>query len=131
TEGVTFELPGGAPVEVEADDARLRQAVLNLLVNAADAARDKRARASAVVVRHRRDGERAIVEVVDRGPGIRADLVPRLFEPFFSTKSNGTGLGLAIARNIARAHGGDVALENGDGVRALLWLPARAPEVAS
>lgn len=132
TEGVTFELPDvGACVEVDGDEAKLRQALLNLLINASDAARDERAQSAGVTVRWRRIAERVDIEVVDRGAGIRADVLPRLFEPFFSTKAHGHGLGLAIARNIARAHGGDITLESADGVRAVLSIPIAAPETRS
>jgi signal transduction histidine kinase len=123
TEGVAVAVPDLAPVEVDADEAKLRQAVLNLVINAADAARDPRARAAEVAIGWRADGDRAVLEVVDHGPGLDPAHAARLFEPFFTTKAHGHGLGLAIARNIARAHGGDIALVSDAGVRATLWLP--------
>ena len=48
------------------------------------------------------------LSVADNGPGVSANAMPRIFDPFFSTKENGTGLGLAITHTIARAHGGSV-----------------------
>jgi signal transduction histidine kinase len=81
------------------------------------------------------DGRTLRIEVRDRGPGIPADQLETVFEPFFrletsrSRASGGVGLGLSIARNIARWHGGDVTLRNapdGGGLIALLTLPRNA-----
>jgi signal transduction histidine kinase len=73
----------------------------------------------------------AVVEVRDEGPGIPAEDLERVFEPFFrgepsrNRDTGGIGLGLASARAVARAHGGDVTLENreGDGLLARVTLP--------
>ena len=64
--------------------------------------------------------------VSDRGPGIKAEIVDKLFTPFFSTKLDGTGLGLAVAQHVALQHGGTLRAENqpGGGARFVLWLPA-------
>ncbi|MGA7985030.1 MAG: sensor histidine kinase, partial [Burkholderiales bacterium] len=81
------------------------------------------------------DGQTLRIEVRDRGPGIPADQLETVFEPFFrlegsrSRASGGVGLGLSIARNIARWHGGDVTLRNapdGTGLIAALTLPRNA-----
>jgi signal transduction histidine kinase len=74
----------------------------------------------------------AVVTVEDDGPGLPPDELERIFEPFYrvedsrNRETGGTGLGLPIARNILRAHGGDVVLGNraGGGARALVTLPA-------
>jgi signal transduction histidine kinase len=74
----------------------------------------------------------ATIIVEDNGPGVPPDLLERIFEPFFrvedsrNRETGGTGLGLPIARNILRAHGGDVVLGNraGGGARAVATLPA-------
>ena len=63
----------------------------------------------------------AVLAVIDNGPGVSASMKPRLFEPFQTEKANGVGIGLALARKIARAHGGDVTLE--DGSRFVVRLP--------
>ena len=76
------------------------------------------------------------LHVLDDGPGIPQAQLEQVFEPFFrieasrSRATGGTGLGLGIARNIARAHGGDVVLRNRPqgGLEAVLTLPRRAPE---
>ena len=77
-------------------------------------------------------GDLATVTIEDDGPGLPPDQVERVFEPFYrvedsrNRETGGTGLGLPIARNILRAHGGDVVLGNyaGGGARALVTLPA-------
>ncbi len=78
----------------------------------------------------RRDGRAAIVRVTDDGPGLAADEIERVFEPFYraersrSRETGGIGLGLSVARSVARAHGGDVTLENGErGLIATVSLP--------
>jgi signal transduction histidine kinase len=77
-----------------------------------------------VRLRWRRDGERAVIEVEDDGPGPPPS--DNLFVPFFTTKPGGSGIGLALVRQIAEAHEGGVSLlTRGDagGALARLWLP--------
>jgi two-component system, NtrC family, sensor kinase len=119
---------------VRGDEARIRQILNNLLMNAVEAARDERAAGREVRVRWRSEGGRVAVDVLDRGPGIAEAALPHLFEPFFSTKARGHGLGLAIARTLARAHDGDVTVAprgDGPGTRAALLLPRRRGEEAA
>ena len=73
--------------------------------------RCSRAAARSASRRGRRDG-RIEVAVEDDGPGVSAEILPRLFDPYFSAKSGGTGLGLAIAKKIVEEHGGEIAAEN-------------------
>jgi len=75
--------------------------------------------------------ERIVIRVLDEGPGIPQEEIEKAFEPFFrgeasrSRETGGTGLGLGIARNIARAHGGELSLRNRPegGLEATLTLP--------
>jgi len=100
-----LQIEEGLPT-VPHDASRVRQALLNLLRNALEAAgKGGTVRISA---RAHDDGVRIAVE--DSGPGIPDDVRPRVFEPFFTTKASGTGLGLTLTREIARAHGGDLSL---------------------
>jgi signal transduction histidine kinase len=75
--------------------------------------------------------DRVRIAIVDRGPGIPADVLPRLFDPYFSTRREGTGLGLAIARNVVDGLEGSITLssEAGAGTRVLIDLP-RVPDAA-
>ncbi len=117
---------GAGTTEVAFDRDRLRRVVINLVDNARDAvlARvDEGAREIRVATRIA-DG-RAWIEVADNGPGIPADLLAKIHEPLFSTKTFGVGLGLPIVRQAMEEHGGvfEIAGDAGRGTRAVLWLP--------
>jgi signal transduction histidine kinase len=121
----------GEPVVVEGDSGRLKQVLMNLLLNAMEALETlpaDRPRSLTVRVEPLAGGVRVVV--VDSGPGLVASEVERLFQPSVSSKERGTGLGLPISRAIARAHGGDVSLESATGTtRAVLTLPLAVPPV--
>ena len=107
---LAFSITAGAPrAVVEADPHLLRQVLANLVSNASDAA------SSRVDVNTRlisRDGMSYWqLEVADDGPGIDASALPRIFEPFFSTKSGHHGLGLSAVHGIVRRFGGDVEVD--------------------
>jgi signal transduction histidine kinase len=127
-----LEVEPGLP-DVVADAELLRQAFLNLCVNAIHAMQE--GGGGRLAVRARRLGDGVAVEFQDSGPGMDPETAARVFEPFFTTKANGTGLGLAIVRQAAEAHGGAVEVENVPGGGALfrVRLPAvgaGAPAVA-
>ncbi|GAB6166851.1 hypothetical protein JCM19992_28510 [Thermostilla marina] len=109
---------------VFADVELLRQAVFNLVHNASRFAPPE-SRIDVKVSRTPTGGVR--VEVADRGPGIPPDDVPKLFTPYFTTRSDGTGLGLAIVRRIAVAHGGSVTYTPRDGGGAVFALELPSP----
>jgi len=115
------DLESGLPL-VQADRRLLERAVVNLVENALQAVGE----GGTIWVRLRRGEKRVEVQVDDSGPGIDPEIQGRMFEPFFSTKTNGSGLGLALVKKIAQDHGGDVSLESrpGQWTRATLWLPA-------
>jgi PAS domain S-box-containing protein len=104
-----------APVPpVEANESRLGQVFLNLIVNAAQALPDGYADQHQIRVRTRLDPTgRVIAEIQDTGPGIPPEIMPRLFTPFFTTKPRGlgTGLGLSICKRIVTSFGGDISVE--------------------
>ena len=117
---------GGANIEVNVPDAltvslradAVRRAITNLVDNA-------RRHASQVMVSAVARGRSVLVNVDDNGPGIAAERREDVFRPFQSGSSGGTGLGLTIARDIVRAHGGDISLEDSPlgGLRARVRLP--------
>ncbi len=125
---------GVAPL-VLADEGRLGQVFLNLLINAAHAIREGAADANEIrVVTSTDDVGRAVVEVHDTGSGIRHDLASRVFDPFFTTKPMGvgTGLGLSICRNVVHGLGGEITFETEQGKGTVFRVrlpPARAASV--
>ncbi|MBI5526431.1 MAG: sensor histidine kinase [Deltaproteobacteria bacterium] len=104
---VSVEVEKDLP-EVEADTERLRQVFQNIMQNAAQAMKD----GGTLSVRVRAAGGDVKVEFADTGPGIPAESLRHVFEPFYSTKDGGTGLGLAIARRIVEDHGGRIEASN-------------------
>jgi two-component system OmpR family sensor kinase len=130
---VALTVQEGPPIMVLGDRVRMRQCVDNIVANAVQKSPAQAVVSIFVRLQDRRpDGARAIVEVVDQGPGIPKDLLPRLFDRFVSgsrpgTSSGGLGLGLYLAKRIAQQHGGDLVAESppGSGARFCLTLPAR------
>jgi signal transduction histidine kinase len=107
----------------QVDANQIRQCLINLVRNAADAVSVKGG--GRVVLRTRRERDRVEVAVEDDGIGIASDLLPRLFDPFFSTKEGGNGLGLALTQQIIRDHGGEIQVVSrvGRGTTFTLSVP--------
>jgi len=121
--------PPGAGVRLRGDREQLRQVWLNLVNNALDAM----AGAGTLTVRWRPAGDgRAVVEFEDQGAGIAPEVLPRVGEPFFTTKQEGTGLGVAMAQRIVERHGGTLVFESapGRGTIARVSLPAEVEILA-
>lgn len=106
---------------ITGDEGQLSQVFLNLGINALQAMPD----GGALVVRTRQDGGWAEVGVEDSGPGIEADILPHIFDPYFTTRPRGVGLGLAIAHRIVEGHQGtmDVETTAGKGTTMIVRLP--------
>jgi C4-dicarboxylate-specific signal transduction histidine kinase len=122
---------GPAPPRVVADERRLAQVFLNLLLNAADA---MGGRGRVAVTARAAPGGAVEVRVADTGPGIPAEHLSRVFEPFFTTKEpgQGTGLGLAVCHGILASFGGAISAGNGAAGGAELRLELRPwPEGAA
>jgi len=97
--------------ELEADPDLLAQLVLDLVVNAAEAAGED----GRVALRAQSLRGDLVLEVADSGPGVPIAAAEQIFEPFFTTKPRGTGLGLAMVARIVKAHGGSVEVAGGRG----------------
>jgi len=124
--GLQVEVNVSDPLEVEADSGQLQQALMNLVLNAVDAAS---ANSSITLTAHSLD-HRVCIDIENSGDPIPQQALGRIFEPFFTTKPQGTGLGLAIARNIARAHGGDLLIATNGPQRTCFSLILPMPERA-
>jgi signal transduction histidine kinase len=110
-----------SPLFCKVDAAAMKQVILNLFINAQQAIGS----GGELMVRTVESGPNAAIVVSDTGPGIPPDKLPRLFQPFFSSRPDGTGLGLATAKRIVEAHGGKitVASEPGKGTAFTIELP--------
>jgi two-component system sensor histidine kinase FlrB len=112
--------PGSQKVTVVADRNALRGALINLVENALQASTAE----PRIELRAEEADDSVFFAVADNGRGIAPDALPRLFEPFFTTRPGGTGLGLAIVRAVADAHDGNVGVESGaQGTTFTLRLP--------
>jgi signal transduction histidine kinase len=124
---------GSPELYVSADTAHMKQVLINLIKNAAEAIHGK----GTILLRARADHLRlhgvmqdvVVLEVADTGRGIPAEIEKQLFDPFFSTKETGTGLGLSIAARIAEKHGGALQYQTrvGHGTTFGIVLPRGKP----
>jgi len=110
------------------DPAQLTQLLLNILMNALEAMDE----GGQIMIRfaHLVEPRRVMLEIADSGPGIPAELLPKIFEPFVTTKPEGSGLGLAICRGITDAHHAIIRAENnpaGRGLKIAMEFPVAEP----
>lgn len=127
---LVMDVEGDAPVL--ANEPRLVQVFLNLIVNAAQAIGPGDARRNRITIRSRVVGGEMVAEVIDTGPGMTPDVRQRVFTPFFTTKPAGvgTGLGLSISQRIVSSAGGSLECESivGEGTTFRVRLPLRQPQ---
>lgn len=130
---IAFDLRAGDHGVVVGDRAQLEQVVMNLMVNARDALTD----GGRVEVRSRVQDQVVVFEVADDGPGIPLEHRDRVFEPYFTTKTQsadrGTGLGLATVHGIVEDHGGTIEIDSGidgRGTTLRIALPVSAAELS-
>jgi two-component system cell cycle sensor histidine kinase/response regulator CckA len=120
-----------ATLAVRGNQARLGQVFLNIILNAAQALDETQAGRNVVTVRSYDDLDHVVVEISDNGPGISAEVAPRIFDSFFTTKPRGigTGLGLPISLGIVRSLGGTLTVDSrpGQGATFRIRLPAVEP----
>ena len=131
-DGIALRVQVQPGLSVHGDEVQLEQVMLNLLINARHAMLGKGGSLT-IKASHADDEQRVKLQVIDTGPGIPEQLLPKIFQPFFTTKAGtrsgegqGTGLGLAICREIIQHHGGriDVTSEVGKGTTFTISLPA-------
>ena len=105
-----------------------RKSLFGALVSLLENALQVSAAGDTIRLAARRDGDAVCLSVADQGPGIPETMQARVFEPFFTTRSQGTGLGLPIALGVARAHGGSLELQSeaGAGAEFVLRLPVQS-----
>ncbi|MGH9328492.1 MAG: two-component system sensor histidine kinase NtrB [Terriglobia bacterium] len=117
------EIKPGAST-VECDPEQMKQVLLNLVMNAAQAM----PQGGTVVLRAQRDDSRFSIDVEDQGVGISQENVERVFDPFFTTKDAGTGLGLSVAHQIINQHGGRLTVlrNSPEGVTVRISIPLKA-----
>ena len=124
--GVTLEVRGSRELTLNADGKKLRQALLNLVLNAMQAS-TRGTTVTLEVAKSCSDGA-AVVRVMDRGAGMGPEIISRIQKPYYTTKEGGSGLGIAVARGIIEQHGGALRFEStsGRGTTATVVLPACA-----
>jgi signal transduction histidine kinase len=122
--GVTLEVSGDSTLMIEGDARKLRQVLLNLVLNAIQAS----PRGSAVGVTVRVEAGEARIVVHDDGEGMTPDVLDRIRKPYFTTREGGTGLGVAVARGLVEQHGGRLEFLStpGKGTTVLIALPLKA-----
>ncbi|HEY6241113.1 MAG TPA: ATP-binding protein [Burkholderiales bacterium] len=121
----------GDITSVVCSPSQVNQVFLNLITNAVQAMEAGRGR---IMLTTRNDGGGVAVEVADNGKGIAPEVLPKIFDPFFSTKEvgKGTGLGLSVSYKIIQQHGGRIKVESqlGAGTRFTVWFPLVPPAAA-
>jgi signal transduction histidine kinase len=108
-------------IELTADPRLIEQVLINLLLNAVQAGEETEGGAIRLEARIGADG-RPLLRVTDRGPGIEAESLEKIFVPFYSTRKNGSGIGLSLSRQIMRMHRGDLTVRSEPGVETTFTL---------
>jgi signal transduction histidine kinase len=108
--GVVLALADHAPINAQVDAGKLHQVIQNLVRNGIEAA----PQGGRVDLRVHNGRSLVHIEIEDNGPGIPLDVLPRIYEPFYSTKEGGTGMGMAIVHSLVTMHGGTIAISTSD-----------------
>lgn len=111
---------------LQLDRGRMKQVVLNLLINARQAMEGRDSGRISIITRpDSAAGHGVILEIVDDGPGMTAETLAQCFDIYYSSKRGGSGLGLALVRRVVQSHGGEVEIQSspGHGTRVMIRLP--------
>ncbi len=121
---VSIDSPGELPL-VQGHPGQIQQVFLNLMMNAVQAMVGGGSLQLRLGVEPGPQGEVVTVRIADTGAGIPAEILPKIFESFFTSREDGTGLGLAIVKRILRDHRGDIVVESSgpDGTTFKFWIP--------
>jgi signal transduction histidine kinase len=130
-DGISLRHELQAGVMVRFDSGQLQRVFVNLIDNARDALHEAKGTARdpsyapRVSVKSRVDGRRIAITVEDNGSGIPPEILPKIFEPLFSTKGSGVGLGLPTVKQIIDRHRGQIEVTSrvGEGTSVAIWLP--------
>lgn len=126
---ITLSKDYQAHSEIVADATQLSQVFLNILLNASQAidASETIAEKGAITLSTSEDEKNVCVEIRDNGCGIPKEVLPKIFDPFFSTKNKGSGLGLSVSYNIVKQHHGDLQVKSapGEGTTFTILLPKK------
>ena len=108
---IKLDLAQGLPA-VNGNPAELEQVILNLILNALDAVDEQTG--EIFLKTHGKDSDRVVLEVIDNGCGIEASNLPKIFDPFYTTKAlgQGVGIGLSTCYHIIQAHGGEISVDS-------------------
>lgn len=119
--GIKVEMKIKDKFVINCDSSLIRQALINLIVNAYQAMPD----GGRIIIEIQRDGDFIKITIGDTGQGIDSEIIDKIFDPFFSTKDRGTGLGLSITNSIISAHGGRIEVKSkvGEGTEFAIYLP--------
>jgi PAS domain S-box-containing protein len=122
---LSTELASDLP-QVPGDAVQLQQVLINLIMNAIEATISSKSGRREILIRSSKNADGVLVQVQDSGPGIGPEIADRIFEAFFTTKTEGIGMGLSISRSIVESHGGHLrAVARSDGALFELTLPAQ------
>jgi signal transduction histidine kinase len=124
---IRFVPPVGT-IEVAGDRGMLKEALINIVNNAAEACQATQGGVTVAMrptAESRGTDQTVTIDIVDTGPGVPARLLPRLFSPGFTTKDNGSGIGLAVAERVVVAHRGRISIDSkpGEGTCVTVILP--------
>lgn len=116
--GVTIEVSGDDGLTIDADARKLRQALLNIVLNAIQASPS----GSRIAIGTWRNSDGVQITVKDEGSGMSPDVIERIRKPYFTTKEGGTGLGVAVARGVIEQHGGRLEFKSAPGAGTTVYL---------